>query len=273
MGHANLLDVLKRFSIFLACCLACLATPLPMDAVSQELFDTVIQVNGKLKDVRRNLMTITRDDGVDVTVMLHEDPTRTVFNAVAKPQWLQQGMIVRVESMFGPTGSPPTPIKKVELLRPFQPSKNSPAQRERYLPGIYPLDEVKVGQQVGFRTGNYRVIGTIMGMDATGVMVNTGQTPVPLPIAPDAEWSIVFHDLSLAQAGDPVSVNGFHQPPDETKIKAGSVRITTDRIYGEVKENERGKRRTPRSKLKDGSKPETPPDAESPADAAAKKPE
>jgi hypothetical protein len=52
-------------------------------------------------------------------------------------------------------------------------------------------------------------------------------------LSPDARFEIRYNNLSLAQEGDPISVSGFYQPPDDTKVKAERVTITTDRVYGE----------------------------------------
>jgi hypothetical protein len=237
-------------------------------AVGQDAFDTVIEFRGKLKDVRRNIMTVTRDDGTDVAVMLHEDPTRLVFSANAKPQWLRAGMLVRVESMFGPEGKPPAPIDKIEIFQPFQASKLSAAQRELFMPGIHSLDNPAghaPAKAQGFQPGKYRVVGTVAGVGPAGIMINAVQAQVPIPVSPDVKCLIRFNNLSLAEAGDVVQVSGFHQPPDETKVKASDVRVVVDRIYGETPENPRMKRRTKEKE----PEPKAPAEKEPPAEKEA----
>jgi hypothetical protein len=226
---------------------------------AQDLFDTAIEVRGKLKEVRRNIMIVTREDGTDVSVLMDADPTKLLFSAEAGPQAFHPRMLVRVEAMFGPTGQPVMPITTVELFQPFQAAQGRAPRREDYLPGIYPTDN-RPQAPGGFQPGSYRVIGSIVGMAAGGIMVNAGQTRLALPIATEAKWLIRYHDLSLAQPGDPVHVVGFHQPPDETQVKAGTIRIEVDRVIGAgVAATEKGKRRTRRSKE------EAPPAAEAPA--------
>lgn len=262
MGQVNMLDRLRYFTAAFAVGYLMFANGLELEnaAVAQEAFDTVINVSGKLKefDVRRNVITVTREDGTDVFVMAHEDPTRLLFSANAKPEWIRVGMLVRIEAMFGPAGTPLVPIDNIELLEPFQAGKANPHVRERYMPGVYPVDPKpnnQQGQQAGFQAGNYRVIGTIAGMDRTGIMVNAGETRVPLPIAADAKWLIRYHSFSLAEPGDTVTVNGFHQPPDETKIKANNVQISVDRLYGEQVPKVRPKKRTRATSPKEEAKP------------------
>lgn len=247
MGSINLIDGTRRLMIILTLGLLTGTCNHAGQAFAQDAFDTVIEVRGKLKDLRRNIMTITREDGTDVSVMLHEDPTKLVFAAEAKPQWVTPGMLVRVESMFGPGGAPPTPLETIEIFQQFQAKQLSSAQREMYVPGIHPLDAKPnnaAGQPQGFQPGKYRVIGPIVGVGQAGIMINAGQMQVPIPVAPDAKWLIRFHNLSLAEPGDLVHVTGFHQPPDETQVKAGSIRVAVDRVYGEPTENPRARKRT-----------------------------
>jgi len=213
---------------------------------AQQGWDTVIQVSGKLKTARGNLMVITRDDDTDVTVMMPDDPTELTFSATAKPAWLRNGMLVRVQAMFGPTGQPQMPVDKVELFAPFQAKKLAGHHRERFIAGVYPADAKPAANspQGGFQPGVYKIVGVIAGMSPEGILVNAGNTRVPLPIAQDASFSIQYNDLSLAEPGDLVNVSGFHQPPDETKIKASSITVKVDRVYGEATENPKIRKRT-----------------------------
>jgi hypothetical protein len=80
-------------------------------------------------------------------------------------------------------------------------------------------------------------------------------------LSPEAKIGLVYNNLSLAQQGDPVTVSGFHQPPDETQVIAENITIRPERVYGEAEENPR--RRTTRSRTK--TKPE---EAGEPATAA-----
>jgi hypothetical protein len=260
------LNILKRSSNpVIARCAAWLIPfcLLPVQVFSQDAFDTVINVTGKYKSIRGNILVVTREDGTDVSVMLDPDPTRLVFSATAKPEWIRTGMLVRLESMFGPTGQPPAPVETIELLQPFQASREKPPRGDYYMPGIYSLDNPNGQRPPVFQPGNYRVIGPIIGMNAAGIMVQAGQMQVMIPVAADAKWQIRFHNLSLALPDDPVQVSGFHKPPDETQVKAGDVRVTVERLIGEVAENPRAKRRTRRE-----PKEKTPPAKEAAAEPA-----
>ena len=97
------------------------------------------------------------------------------------------------------------------------------------------------------------MVGALVALDAAGIMaVQAGNRPVRVQLAPDTEFELRVNNLSFAQEGDAVSVAGFYQPPDETKVKADRVTITTDRVYGEPnivpkRASRRGSRRTKKS--------------------------
>ena len=87
-----------------------------------------------------------------------------------------------------------------------------------------------------------------MGLDASGVMsVQAGKRPVRVQLTPDTKLELRVNNLSLAKEGDTVTVAGFYQPADETKVKADRVIITTDRVFGEPDER-RPPRRSSRTK-------------------------
>ncbi len=212
----------------------------------QDAFDTAIAFRGKLKDVRRGVLIVEREDGTETAVKLGDDPVHTVFMAEAKAAFIRQGTLVRVESMFGPAGTPPEPIDAVELFVPFTPKNKNSNFTERYIPGVYSLSGEPAnanGKPAGFQPGNYRVVGTVVAINSSGLLVQAGQLRVPLPIAADAKLLIRYNSLQLAQPGDQVNVSGFHSPPDETKVIGDNVQISTDRIYGETPEKPSRKKR------------------------------
>jgi len=229
-------------------------------------FDTVIEFKGTLKDSQRNLMVVTRDDGTDVTVKLHDDPTRLRFIADAKLAFLRPQMMARTTVNLGPAGVPVSPAELIELFQPVPTASLPGSAKESFTPGVHSASREKPNPQLGFVPGNYHVVGIIVGMDGNGIYLNAGRGPMPIPLSPEAKIGLVYHNLSLAQQGDPVTVSGFHQPPDETQVLANSVTIRPDRVYGEAEENPR--RRTTRTRTR--NQPEEPAD---PALAEAPQPE
>jgi len=238
----------------------------PTFSQSTVQFDTVIEFTGKLKDSQRNLMVITRDDGTDVTVKMNDDPTRLQFIADAKPAFLRPQMMARATVNLGPTGAPIAPVDQIELFQPVPTGAVAGSAKENFTPGVHSTSHEKPNPQLGFVPGNYKVVGMIMGMDNKGVYLNTGRGPMPIPLSPEAKIGLLYNNLSLAQQGDPVTVRGFHQPPDETQVIADSITIRPERVYGEAEENPR--RRNARTRTK--NQPEEP---AAPAEPAPAQPE
>ena len=203
----------------------------------------VTQFKGKLKGVRGNVLAVTREDGTDVMVQPPDDLASFAFVATAKPAFLQRGNLVRFSGTFGPTGIPVTPIAKVEVFQPVPHARLQGHARERFLPGIHPADRRAPKQPVAM--AKYNVVGSLMGINAAGVMmVQAGKQPMQVQLAKDVNFELRFNNLNLAKEGDAVTVAGFYQPPDDTKVKAERITITTDRVYGEATEAEPPKRRT-----------------------------
>ncbi len=238
------------------------AEAVPAFSQSTVQFDSVIDFKGTLKDSQRNLMIVTRDDGTEVMVKLHDDPTRLRFVADAKLAYVRPQMMARATVNLGPAGVPVSPVDQIELFQPVPPAAVTGSAKEDFTPGVHSSSHEKPNPQQGFVPGNYKVVGMIVGMDNKGVYLNTGRGPMAIPLSPEAKIGLVYNNLSLAQQGDPVTVSGFHQPPDETQVIANSVIIRPERVYGDDEENPR--RRAPRTRTK--NKPEEP---AAPADAAA----
>ena len=105
-------------------------------------------------------------------------------------------------------------------------------------------------------TASCKVNGMLMGLDASGTMLlQVGRRPFELQIRDDTRFEICFNNLSLAEEGDTVSVTGSYQPPDENKVKADRLTITTDRIFDELTEatprrtSRRSSRRTKKTEV------------------------
>lgn len=215
----------------------------------------VTEFKGTLKGFQRGVVSVLRDDGTEVMVQLPDNVASFQFVAKALPAFLQRGSLVRFTGTFNQAGISLSPITKVELFQPVA-GRLAGRARESYVPGVYP--EAQHGNQQPFpAVAKCQIVGALMGMDGNGgMLVQTGKQPVRVQLADDAQFEIRYNNLNLAQEGDPVSVAGFYQPPDETRVKAERITVTTDRVYGEPSEEtpKRGSRR--RSRRTEG---ETPP--------------
>jgi hypothetical protein len=224
--------------------------------------DTPIEIAGKLKGAQGQLMVLTREDGTEVTVMLHQDPTRLRLIADAKRTFLRPQMLIRADVTIGPTGGLTAPVELIEVFQPVPMASLPGYIKEQFTPGIRPRGQDAPNPRQGFVPGNYSVIGMIIAMDAAGLYVNTGAGKMPIPLSPEAKIGLVFNNFNLAQPGDPVTVTGFHLPPDETKVIADQITIRPERVFGEAEEN--GRRRQTRTRTT-RTKPATDDNSEPPA--------
>ena len=193
----------------------------------------VSEFKGTLKGMQRGVLQVTHEDGTDVQVQVPAQAPSLTFVAQAKPPFLQRGMLVRFSGTFSPAGVAAVPIDKVEIFQPVNLQGVPGHSRERFMPGVHPADR-HAGKKKPVGIAKYTVVGSLMGINGNGaIMVQAGKIPVVAPLAQTAFFEIRFHNLSLAQEGDAISVAGFYEPPDDTKIRGNKITVTTERIYGE----------------------------------------
>ena len=214
----------------------------------------IASFKGTLKGFNRGVITATREDGTDVMVKPPEDASAFVFTASAKPQFLQRGMMVRFQGSFAPNGTPTAPITKVEIFQPVNPQAIKGHTRELYTPGVHAVD--RHGAKKPAQVAKYNIVGSLVGINNAGVMmVQAGKVPVNAKLDVTVTFQVKYNNLSLAKEGDPISVEGFYTPPDDTKIRGDRITVTTDRVYGEYVEPEVPKRRGRRT-AKDTKSPD-----------------
>ncbi|KLU06646.1 putative transmembrane protein [Rhodopirellula islandica] len=194
----------------------------------------VTSFRGKLVSYRGMILTIEREDGTEVMVQTPDSVSQLTFIAKALPAYLRPGMLVRFQANLGPTGAPLEPVSKLELFAPVNVKLLKGREREKFQPGVHPSNPPQRGN-AGPPTGPVTVVGNLMALNPQGgVALRAGNVPVQTMTSPDLELQLRVNNLSLAQPGDAVDVRGFYQPPDDTKVKAESIQITTDRVYGET---------------------------------------
>ncbi|MGB7342733.1 MAG: hypothetical protein WBD20_00825 [Pirellulaceae bacterium] len=225
----------------------------PAAGFSNAPANEVTKFKGTLKGFQRGVLQVAKEDGSEVMIQLPASADAFTFVADAKPPFLQRGMMVRFRGTFAANGTAQMPIEKVEIFQPINLQGIPGHSRERFMPGVHPVDKHAAKKPVGI--GEYTVVGSLMGINANGaIMVQAGKIPVAAPLAQTATFQIRFNNLSLAQEGDVVNVAGFYNPPDETKIRGDVISVTTDRIYGEPTEAPpRRSRRTPKRTTKDAA--------------------
>ena len=207
-----------------------------------------IELEGKLAGYKQGMLLVTRDDGVEVSVKPPADALGYDFQAPIEVGFLQRGMMVRFSGNFSKAGVPADPIEELTVFMPVS-EKLAKKQSADFVPGIYPGDK-KSNLPDG--VSNYKVVGKLMGWDATGqIAVQAGRRPLRVQLGEEAKMNLRLNQLSLAQLGDAVTITGSYRLPDDTKVIAKMVSVTTDRVQtgsnsgskaADPKAAERGKR-------------------------------
>jgi hypothetical protein len=141
--------------------------------------------------------------------------------------------MVRFSGLFAASGAALAPIERVEIFQAIPAQQVSGRLREQYVPGVYVQRDKQPQAGAPAAMAPCHIVGNLIGLSGGGMMVQAGKASLRVPLAENAKFELRFNNLSLAQEGDPVSVAGFYQPPDETKVKADRITITTDRVFGE----------------------------------------
>lgn len=225
----------------------------------------VTEFEGTLKVSRGNMVMVGREGEADVLVQVPDDVADLTFVAEATPEFLRPGMSVRFESEFGADGVPTGPVDRLEVFHPVPATRLNRVLRERFVPGVYPQGQPPAGQPAAAAAGEpatvpggppdargrqaapgpanttarYRVVGSLVGRDENGMMmIRAGNRPLRIPLADEADIEIRFNNLTLAQPEDAVTVAGFFQPPDQTRVKAAKMMIHSDHVFGEAVEGD-----------------------------------
>lgn len=186
-----------------------------------------IELEGKLAGFKQGILLVTREDGVEVSVKPPEDALGFDFQAPIETSFLQRGMMVRFNGNFSQSGVPTDPIDGLTVFLPLS-EKLASRKKDEFVPGVYP-GEKKSNLPDG--VSNYKVVGKLMGWDATGaVAVQAGRRPLRVQLAEKATMDLRLNQLNLAQQGDAVTVTGTYRLPDDTKVVATAISVTTDRV-------------------------------------------
>ena len=186
-----------------------------------------IEVEGKLAGIRQGMLLVTREDGVEVSVKPPEDILGFDFQAPIEVGFLQRGMMVRFNGNFNQAGVPTDPIDGLTVFLPLS-EQLTKRKKDEFMPGVYP-GEKKTNLPDG--VANYKVVGKLMGWDATGqIAVQAGRRPLRVQLAEKATMYLQLNQLNLAQQGDAITVTGTYRLPDDTKVVAKTISVSTDRV-------------------------------------------
>lgn len=208
-----------------------------------------IEFEGKLAGFKQGMLLVTREDGIEVSVKPPEDALGFEFQAPIETGFLQRGMMVRFNGNFNQAGAPADPIHGLTVFLPLS-EKLAKKRMNEFMPGVYP-GEKKNNLPDG--VSNYKVVGKLMGWDATGlVAVQAGRQPLRVQLAEKATMDLCVNQLNLAQQGDAVTITGTYRLPDDTKVVAKTISVTTDRVQTGAAPSTPANGRTKRGKRESG---------------------
>lgn len=234
-----------RLSLAVVLLLANVGLAVPQDAGNAVPSNEITNFKGTLKAFRQGIVVVEKEDGSEALVAVPNQITSFQFVAKAAPAFLRPGMSLRFTAEFGPGGVPLAPVSKLTFFQPVPTKSLNGRARQMFIPGVYADAKANNRHQQAPTSGKLTVVGSLVGITPNGILtLRAGKTPVRVPVNEQTQLEIQYNNLSLAQAGDPVTVAGFFQPPNENQVKADRITIRPDRVFGEAppKEDRRRKK-------------------------------
>ncbi|MEL6104596.1 MAG: hypothetical protein AAFU85_01110 [Planctomycetota bacterium] len=236
----------SRLSLAVVVVLANVGLAAPQDAGKQAVpGNEITNFKGTLKAFRQGIVVVEKEDGSEALVAVPDQITSFQFVAKAAPAFLRPGMLIRFTADFGPGGVPLAPISKLTLFQPVPTKSLHGRARQLFVAGVYADSKAPNNRKQQTPSGKLTVVGSLVGLTPNGILtLRAGKTPVRVPVNEQTQLELQYNNLSLAQAGDPVTVAGFFQPPNENQVKADRITIRPDRVFGEAPPQEDRKRKT-----------------------------
>lgn len=253
---------------------------------------------GELQMVLGPRLKLKLDDGQEIIVVT-SSKSELSYSNTAELAFLRPGMLVRFTAPFDAGGTSPNQLKELEVFVPLRKPRMSPEQLQSQTPGVYPAAEdeekeakpgnkpatdrrearAKANRAAEPRSRNrraadrspaaaqgdvqnYLVVGQLRAMapDQSAIQIAAGNRPVTINIDPDLEISVVTSDLSFAQPGDEVEVEGLRNAAQASVIQAQSIEISGSQPLGSDLKQQPSRRRgaAPRQPAAEEPKAEEP---------------
>lgn len=180
-----------------------------------------VEVNGKIVNVKRGLITAVDGDNQEGMIKVDPKETKVYVSGTALPSVLRSGMFVRFTGKFD-KATATEPVTKLEI---FEPSEDVDI-------GVFPEDPTDPNSDV-------LVAGRVTAFKRGKLMMAAGRQKVQADVAEDAELTLQVSDYSLAQAGDEIRVRGKLFAPG--KIIGTQIDITLAEPLGEPEKKTRGR--------------------------------
>ena len=220
--------ILARLSL-----LALLATSLATPAWAQNRRNPqreAVELTGTLKDMGPGLLQIEAANGDIWLVQVANRPQEISYVGTAEPDWMRAGLWVRFQShlTFQRKVQADGPVTELTVVTPS----------EEQLPGIAPISSLGdhlFSDEPEQPATNKRepipctVVGRIVNLKKNKMTVAAADVALTVEVVDDVRIAVQLAELSVAQAGDQVTIRGWKLPMVPGRAVAHTVLITSDK--------------------------------------------
>jgi len=190
-----------------------------------------LRMSGKLKDMGQGVLQVEGSDGETWLVKIEvRNKSELSYAGTAEPDWIRPGMWIQFQANV--TGNRRYEVEgPVDQLTVFTPTKDTQL-------GIIPdsqlgaglFDEKKPAEQVDKNAPvPCTVRGRIAGIKKNKISVAAGKAALTIEVPDDVRVTVEVADLSVAQPGDSVEIEGWKYPMVPGRAIANRVTITGDK--------------------------------------------
>ncbi len=193
-------------------------------ALGQEPQREAIHVEGKLQQIGPGLLQVVDDQGT-VWLAKIEAPARDiVYSGSAVPQWLTPGMWVRFQVMLTPRLEADSAVSEIAVFTPHEASQIGVFPQRSLGKDIFALPEKQA--DTAPKSQLCHVAGRLLGLNRAKMSVLAGAVPLSVPITDRPKILVEISDLTWAQAGDKVVLDGWRYTMVPGQMVATRVSIS-----------------------------------------------
>jgi hypothetical protein len=189
-------------------------------------------VKGKLKGITENIMGLESPTNTEILVQVNPGIKVTV-EGTAEPDFIQPGLAVQFAADLNAQGRIQTPLEEITIC----------TINDTNVPTFGLDDPTKVSNKGPGAVNKYMVRGTVRLNRNGELTVQAPGKSVRGPLSPTAKVKVAVTDLTWAQPGDEVVVDGSEIEPG--KIVAWTVKVTMAKPIEGEKKKPLTQRRTP----------------------------
>lgn len=238
------MNTLPRFAALL------LLAVVPAVLFAQDQPKENLSAKGTLRGVFAGGIQLATDDNEAWKVKLPDKPSEISYSANAEQSFLRPGMKVKFSAVMNRKGIVQEPITSLTVFTPLKPAdlgvwpETEGEGAYNPLAGLFnteePKEQPKVkGKKPVVEDVACRVGGTLKSLKSGRMVVVAGRMQIKCELAENAKIRVSTSDLSLAQLGDKVEVEGwYYANAKQAGLWANQLSITAaEPLTGEKKKS------------------------------------